>query len=338
MWISAPSDEPLTWLLRATGVLQACFWQAVWVVAPIAIFAIVFHGIEAIVQRRLVERFGWRAALWTGWIGTPIHESSHALMCWVFDHRIESLALFEPDSRDGRLGYVRHTYQRGNWWQETGNFFIGLAPLAGGTVMLLLLTWMLYPNLVEHFLNTSTTFGQANASDWPNELALQPATTASPLPASGSTTEAIPGLAAGLTPPVNQSLNPTLSMLGLIQSTTYAFGQLFSGSNLCTSRLWLFLYLTLCITSHMAPSSSDYQGAKKGGLLFLTFWLMLNILYGMLGMSMDVWTEALAPIWQLVFAMLLLAMGLGFIVSAMVFTLTVAWDWILQSVHAPGRK
>jgi len=100
----------------------------------------------------LIQRFGWQAALWTGWIGTPIHEASHVVMCWLFGHEIESVALFAPDMREGRLGYVRHTYHRGSWWQEAGNLFIGIAPLFGGAVVLLLVTWALYPQLVQAFL------------------------------------------------------------------------------------------------------------------------------------------------------------------------------------------
>ena len=119
------------WSSRVGQVVMSLGRQLLWVVLPLVLFAAMFHLIEAVVQRRLVERFGWKAALWTGWIGTPIHETSHAILCWVFGHQIDAIALFEPDSREGRLGYVRHSYQRGDWWQEAGNLFIGLAPLAG---------------------------------------------------------------------------------------------------------------------------------------------------------------------------------------------------------------
>ena len=64
--------------------------------APFALFAIVIHLLERLIQTRLAERFGWNSVLCTGWLGTPIHELSHALMCRVFHHKIDEIALFEP--------------------------------------------------------------------------------------------------------------------------------------------------------------------------------------------------------------------------------------------------
>ena len=117
--------------------------------APFAVFAFVIHFLEQLIQRRLAERFGWNSVLWTGWLGTPIHELSHALMCRVFHHRIDEIALFEPDRQSGRLGFVRHSFKSGNWYQELGNFFIGIAPLMGGSVVLVVLLWLFFPASIE---------------------------------------------------------------------------------------------------------------------------------------------------------------------------------------------
>ena len=117
--------------------------------APFALFAIVIHLLERLIQSRLAERFGWNSVLCTGWLGTPIHELSHALMCRVFHHKIDEIALFEPDKRSGRLGFVRHSFQAGNWYQELGNFFIGIAPLMGGSLVLVVLLWLFFPNAIE---------------------------------------------------------------------------------------------------------------------------------------------------------------------------------------------
>ena len=116
--------------------------------APFAVFAFVIHFLEQLIQRRLAERFGWNSVLWTGWLGTPIHELSHALMCRVFHHRIDEIALFEPDRQSGRLGFVRHSFKTGNWYQELGNFFIGIAPLMGGSVVLVVLLWLFFPDSI----------------------------------------------------------------------------------------------------------------------------------------------------------------------------------------------
>lgn len=299
LWIApiAAADPSIAWQL-----LQSLFRQILWIGLPLILFAVIFHVIEGVVQRRLVERFGWKAALWTGWIGTPIHESSHALGCWVFGHQIDAMALFEPDSREGRLGYVRHSYQRGDWWQEAGNFFIGLAPLAGGTLALLLVTSLMYPDLVQHFWQASQAIGSANSETGdPAEM---------PLTATGK-----------------------LTLWGLVQSTGYAFGQLVAWDNVMTFRFWLFLYLSLCITSHMAPSASDYHGAWKGALLLLAAWLIINLLHGLLGLPVEAWGRMLTPLWQLVFAMLMLSVTLGLIVSSITFLFTVLWDQVLRQFY-----
>jgi hypothetical protein len=123
--------------------------------APFVVFAIAVHLLERLIQKRLAERFGWRSVLWTGWLGTPIHELSHAFLCRVFNHRIDEIALFEPDQRSGRLGFVRHSFTPGNWYQEFGNFFIGVAPLAGGSAVLVILLWMFYPAAIDNAFEAS---------------------------------------------------------------------------------------------------------------------------------------------------------------------------------------
>ncbi len=129
-------------------------------ILPSVIFVVAIHILERLIQLRMASRFGWKSILWTGWLGTPIHEFSHALMCVLFRHHIESMALFEPDFESGRLGYVRHSYQKGNWYQEIGNVFIGIAPLIGGTIALLLCLRVFFPGSISESMNAASA--QAN--------------------------------------------------------------------------------------------------------------------------------------------------------------------------------
>lgn len=79
----------------------------------------------------------------TGVIGTPIHELSHLVMCIVFGHRINEVSLFRIGN-DGVLGYVNHSYNKKNIYQKVGNYFIGIAPIVlGGLVLLLLMNWLM---------------------------------------------------------------------------------------------------------------------------------------------------------------------------------------------------
>lgn len=94
---------------------------------------------------------GMGVCLATGVIGTPIHEISHATMCLVFFHRIEEIKLFQINDENGVLGYVNHSYNRKNLYQVIGNYFIGVAPIVVGALILYLLFSALLPNSASVF-------------------------------------------------------------------------------------------------------------------------------------------------------------------------------------------
>jgi hypothetical protein len=200
--------------LTANSLVVAAF------VLPLAIFTIIIHLLERTIQKRLAERFGWSSVLWTGWLGTPIHELSHAAMCVLFRHRIDEISLFEPDQQSGRLGYVKHSWRKGNWFEELGNFFIGIAPLIGGCMALFVLMQIFYG----------------------------PPTSDTDLPA--------------LAPAVDYQPWAGDQVMVVVQ-------RVFDPVNFLTLRFWAFMYLVLCIGSHMAPSWSDYRGAGKGAIMVL---------------------------------------------------------------------
>ncbi|MHC4779857.1 MAG: hypothetical protein ACYTFG_14880, partial [Planctomycetota bacterium] len=127
------------------GGLRETAMQVVYLLCPFILVGLVLHGLERLVQRSLARHFGWGSILWTGWLGTPIHELSHAALCLLFGHRIEEMALFKPDKETGRMGYVNHSWNPGNPYAVAGNFFIGIAPLAGGAVVLFFFLWLFFP-------------------------------------------------------------------------------------------------------------------------------------------------------------------------------------------------
>jgi len=234
---------------------------------PFVVFALIIHFLEHAIQRRLSLRFGWKSVLWTGWLGTPIHELSHVAMCYLFRHRIDELVLFEPDQYSGRLGYVRHSFRRGNWFEEIGNVFIGIAPLIGGTMALAVLLWTFYPDAA---------------------------------------------VAAGDDSSATGVITATFATAGAICNNILQW------SHFGTFRFWVFLYLVLCVGSHMAPSSSDYAGAGRGAILLgLLLFVILLIVVVTVG-DLDRLASSVVDILSPVFALLTLAVVLCSIATLVV--------------------
>lgn len=90
--------------------------------------------------------FGRKGILVTAWIGTPIHELGHLLMCYVFRHRITKFKLFSLKAKDGTLGYVNHSWDPKSLYQNIGNFFIGMGPIFSGTAVLIIGMHLLLPD------------------------------------------------------------------------------------------------------------------------------------------------------------------------------------------------
>ncbi len=242
--------------------------------APFVAFAVVIHWFEYLTQRRMSERLDWKSVLWTGWLGTPVHELSHVFMCRVFGHRIDDVALFEPDRDSGRLGYVRHSFEAGNWFQEMGNLFIGIAPLMGGSAVLAILLWLFYPEAA------------ANAAE------------STRLTAGDS------------------------SLLQVWDSVVAVVSEIVTLSNLATVRFWTFVYLVLCVGSHMAPSRCDYQGASRGVIWVAGILLVSVFLLACVGVNSQQMINGMIGIMGPLFAVLGLAILLCGLTTTLVFSLT----------------
>ena len=246
-------------------------------VVPFGIAAFAIHTLEFFIQRRLSRRFGWNSVLVTGWLGTPIHELSHALMCYTFRHKIDEMALFKPDEQSGRLGYVRHSYQKGNRVQELGNLFIGIAPLMGGTLVLTVLLFLFYPDFAGKMFRGEMI---AEETSWVGQF------------------------------------------VEIGKATLWQFS---SFENLGTVRFWVFLYLVLCVASHMAPSRSDYEGAGKPALWVALGFGLLCALIAMTGVAGEV-TEICHQLMRPVVGLFALSIGLCVFASIVVWLVTMIWD------------
>lgn len=119
----------------------------------------------AVISRLFYRLLGQsRAACYaTGLIGTPIHELSHAILCVLFGHRIVEMRLFQIDEQSGTLGYVNHSYNPRNLYQRLGNYFIGVAPLIGGSLVLFLAMSWLMPQTAGEIGEYLTEFAQVQS-------------------------------------------------------------------------------------------------------------------------------------------------------------------------------
>ncbi|MFW5663556.1 MAG: hypothetical protein ACOCYD_00810 [bacterium] len=221
-------------------VVITTFSQLVWLLGLLFVFGLVLYVFARFTRLTYVKSVGHKMdVVFTGWIGTPVHELGHAVFCLLFSHRIIEMKLYTPDSTDGTLGYVHHAYNLNSTYQRIGNFFIGVGPIIFGAVVLYAALYYLIPN-------KDVIFSGIEAQ-------------------SSSLVAGVRGdYAAGLV----SLRNTTLSTLS----------GMFSATNFSDYRFYIFLYLAICVSSHMELSPPDIKGASGGLLSLVVFFLFLNLL------------------------------------------------------------
>ena len=98
----------------------------------------------AVMGRRVGHSF-W---LVTSFFGTPLHECGHALMCFLFGHRIVKVRLFH--SKQG-TAMVEHTYDRRNLYAVFGNLWISIGPILIGLGVIVGLLFLGFPQSLRAF-------------------------------------------------------------------------------------------------------------------------------------------------------------------------------------------
>lgn len=210
-----------------------------WLLGLLFVFGLILYLLARFTRTVFVKTVGQQFdILVTGWIGVPIHELGHALFCLVFRHKIVEMKLYSPNTTDGTLGYVNHSYNPKSTYQKIGNFFIGVGPIIFGALVLYALLYYLVPNTGQVFSNIETQ--------------------------SHMLVKGVKGEFSGL-------------FSGLWASTLGTLKALFNSSNFSDWRFWLFLYLSLCVASHMELSPPDIKGAWRGLLTLVIFLFLFNL-------------------------------------------------------------
>ena len=114
--------------------LLNALWHAVTFIGLVYLVGFIISLINRYFYK--VTGYSKLAVYGTGLIGTPIHELSHHVMCLVFFHKVHDVKFFQINDDDGVLGYVSHSWNSKNLYQQIGNYFIGIAPIAVGTLII----------------------------------------------------------------------------------------------------------------------------------------------------------------------------------------------------------
>ena len=212
-------------------------------IGSIIVAGFILGFLKDLICQYMQYALGFGGILITAWVGTPIHEMGHALLCYVFNHNVIDVKLFSPDAERGVLGYVNHSYNPKSIYQKIGNFFIGIAPILSGTGVIMLLFRILLPN------ECKSMFEAIRAFEWPSQFSLE-----------------------------------TLQLIK--NSVIELFGILFTANNVKSIVFWIFIYLAICISSHMALSPADMKGASSGiGTMYLLI-VIVSLVIKLLNINM----------------------------------------------------
>jgi len=142
--------------------------ETAWLTGTIIIVGFVLGWLRERTIRNIQYSLGMRAINLTGMIGTVAHELSHLIVALIFRHKVVSFKLFQPPDQNGLMGWVEHQYKK-SIYQMAGNFFIGIAPILGGTLVITLLMYLLVPEVFASYVAILT--GSAMLTE-PNEVDL----------------------------------------------------------------------------------------------------------------------------------------------------------------------
>ena len=218
----------------------------------IIIFGFVLYVLSSITRRIFAKTLGSKIEVYiTGWIGTPIHELSHALFCLLFRHKINDIKLF--NTKSDTIGYVLHSYDSRSWYQQIGNFFIGVGPIIVGTLIVYLLFLLLAPELKENvFAMPSIKYKQVFNSE------------------------------------ILSIVYYTISSIFIYTYNIFVniIKNIIVNSSFKSITFWIFLYFSIAIASHMELSPADISHAWKGiivifavSLIFNTFLIIMKVFF-----------------------------------------------------------
>ena len=228
-------QEIWNYFLSVTG---ATIVQLFILLGPIILLASIMNIVARQNEKLSYQVFGRKFYLYVfGWLGTSIHELGHAIFAFIFAHKVTEVKLFSPKSGN-TLGHVKHSYRKGNPYQTLGNFFIGLGPILLGSVLLFLVSRLLFHldifAIADHN-NLVINVQHLNNLD---------------------------------------VLANTITKFG--DGVSQVFEQIFLSANSSWWKMFIFIYLFYSIGSSITLSNSDIKGAFRGFIYFVIILLLFN--------------------------------------------------------------
>ena len=144
-------------------ILELSLLELLAFVGPVLLLGLLLGSMEKRANTYFRKNIGSKALLLTAWIGVPVHEAGHLLMCWLFRHKVTKVKLLDLKSKDGTLGYVRHSYNRKSLYQSGGNFFIGIGPILSANIFLIVSMYLLLPEVFREVTGQMLLFSSMTA-------------------------------------------------------------------------------------------------------------------------------------------------------------------------------
>jgi hypothetical protein len=232
--LATETTPPTIFESTLSALLTAALTLFSWV-GPVLILCFALHVVARSSQRLLHRLAGRSGVLIMASIGTPIHELSHVLGCFLGGHKVEEVSLFRPDSKTGQLGYVTHSWNRKNFWQNyVGKLMVSVAPFFGGALAMAGLTALVVPQLLK------------TAADAPD-----------------------------LHPLLTGQWDVAASTAGAVLEHIFKLvAYLFSAQHWSDWSFYIFLFAIFSIGSHLAPSGADWKNTRGPILMLLFIWFV----------------------------------------------------------------
>lgn len=120
----------------------------IFIILPIIIYGLALRWIN----KESYKNISQSSAKWIyrlcAYIGIPIHEFCHFVMAFVFGTNIIEIVWYDPnwtDEDEDSIGHVTYSTNPDSLLHHIGHFFIGIAPMIGGCIIIYILMRFILP-------------------------------------------------------------------------------------------------------------------------------------------------------------------------------------------------